>query len=955
MTELWTGPGQTGGDPFLLRVGNSPPFRVHSFTGREEINRLYLFDIVASVDDVDGQIDRTLLGSSATLLVNVPGDTPRAVHGIVTSVEGEDSLVKGSRTFHLRLSPSLALLEKRVDTRIFQDLTIVEIIATVLGRYPVEHEFRLAVPPTKRAYCVQYSESDCAFVTRLLAEAGIFFWFEHPLEDGFSFDDIFSGSSPSTELLVMADSASFYVPIAGDDNLVFRPHLGSGGGMTVEEFHVTRFRSRQALEPNAVALRDYDFKRPMFDLTSTVAARSETRSTGADLEIYDHHGEYEETAVSTINATTHLEQHTAVSDTHAGESGCRRLLPGAVFALSEHAIERANTRHVVTSVTHTGVSPHLGSAPVTYQNHFTTADAATPARPPRPPRQIRQVIETAVVVGPPGQDIFTDSYGRVKVRFHWDREDHGTDLTSCFLRVAQNWAGSGWGFQFVPRVGMEVVISFLGGDPDRPLITGCVYNATTPPSHLLPVDAARSGIRTRTTPGGEGFNELTFDDRMGAEQVYLRAQRNLDEVVLVDHATNVGHNQTLIVQGDQSTVVAGTRQITVDGTQTVTVSGQVAMAVGVDLDTSVGGNSRETVGGNSITNVAGVTVAQHRSDALTLVIGDHALRVEGDSSTQIGKIDKPSSGEVYAYGDYDVSAGRTVRLRAVESIILESGDNKIIVSPDGITIQAGTIAIKASETATMSGKGPALTLGEEAEIVAKTVSIYSSGASLALGDDAKLRSDEIKLESKKGVLTMNEDAKLSATTVKLYSADNASVELDKNASMKGKLVMMNCKGDGGDKPTEGSAPKASDEEEKAKTKALKLRLLDPKLEAYKEKNYVLVVAGERFEGKTDTKGNIEHEVRNEAEMGSLILWPDDFPTGERMSWKLRIEEDPPGADLAGALLRLRNLGYYLGPLVASIDDALRSALVQFQIDHEIAGTGELDGATLAKLTDVHGH
>ena len=202
---------------------------------------------------------------------------------------------------------------------------------------------------------------------------------------------------------------------------------------------------------------------------------------------------------------------------------------------------------------------------------------------------------------------------------------------------------------------------------------------------------------------------------------------------------------------------------------------------------------------------------------------------------------------------------------------------------------------------------------------------------------------------------MNEDAKLSATTVKLYSADNASVEFDKNASMKGKLVMMNCKGDGGDKLTEGSAPKASDEEEKAKTKALKLRLLDPKLEAYKEKNYVLVVAGERFEGKTDTEGNIEHEVRNEAEMGSLILWPDDFPTGERMSWKLRIEEDPPGADLAGALLRLRNLGYYLGPLVASIDDALRSALVQFQIDHEIAGTGELDGATLAKLTDVHGH
>jgi len=943
----------SGPEPFALSVGDLPPLRVHSFTGHEEVNRLYAFDIVASVADPDGQIDRAILGARASLYVDLPGGTPRAVYGVATHIEGEDSLADGERTFHIRVSPALALLERRVDTRIFQDLTLVEVIDAVLGRYPTPHEFRLAAAPPKRAYCVQYSESDFAFVTRLLAEAGIFFWFEHAVADGSSLEDLASaGGAAATELLVMADAASFYATIAGDDQLVFRENKAIGG-MLLEERHVTRFRSRSIVTPNKVALRDYDFARPLLDLSSSAAPVAPPAMS--ELEIYEHHGEYEETDVSPATAQTRLEQHTAPANMHTGESVCRRLFPGATFALSDHPVDRVNARHVVTSLTHTGITPHAGGHTVTYQNRFTALDAATPARPPRPPRHVRQVMETAVVVGPEGSEVFTDAYGRVKVRFHWDREDHGDELSSCFLRVSQSWAGPGWGFQFIPRIGMEVVVTFLGGDPDRPLVTGCVYNALNPPSNILPLDVARSGIRTRTLPGGGGFNELTFDDSAGAEQVYLRAQRNLDEVVLVDHSTTVGKNQTLLVQGDHTTVVSATRSITVDGTQTVTIGGNAALSVGVDQETTTGGNQRTTVDGNSITAVTGVSVSQHASDALTLIVGDHTLRVEGDSSTQIGNVDKPSSGEVYAYGDYNLAAGRVVRLRAVDSIVLECGDNKLIVAHDGITIQASTIAIKASEKASMSGKGPALTLGDDAEIVAKTVSIRSSGATLTMADDANLRSDSIKVESKKGVLAMDDDAKISATTVKLLSADNASVEIDKNASVKGAAVALGKPADPADKPADESSKQADEKDQKPETKPLSLRLIDPKLEPYKEKNYVLVVAGERFEGKTDGDGKIAHDVRKEAEMGSLILWPSDYPTGERVTWKLRIEAEPPGADVPGALLRLRNLGYYLGPLVTSIDDNLRSALVQFQRDHEIDGTGELDGPTLAKLSEVHGH
>jgi type VI secretion system secreted protein VgrG len=943
-------------DLFALHVGDLPAFRVHSFTGREELSRLYGFDITASAADAEGHIDRRLLGAQAALAIHVPGSAPRAVYGLITAFEAEDAVERGFRTFHLRLAPSLALLEKRVDTRIFQDLSSEEIVARVLGRYPIPHQFRLSGPLPKRAYCVQYAESDFSFVARLLAEAGLFFWFEHPVAPDLELDELRPTIGAPSERLIIADRASFYTPIEGDPQLIFRAHASTAGAgaMVTEEHHVTRFHQKSSIASGAVALRDYDFTRPLLDLTSTVSARSDDPSVPVELEVYDHHGEYEETDVSPVHATVHLEQHRASSETHAGESACRRLLPGKTFTLSEHPIERANARHVVTRVEHEGVSPHLGGE-VSYKNRFTAAPAEVPVRPDRPPRVIRQVMETAVVVGPPGQEVFTDAYGRVKVRFHWDREGHGDELDSCFLRVSQAWAGASWGFQFIPRVGMEVVVTFLGGDPDRPLITGCVYNALNPPSHLLPVDVARSGIRTRTLPGGEGWNELAFDDKMGAEQIYLRAQRNLDEVVLVDHTTHVGKNQSTVVEGDQSTVVTGTRAVSVNGTQTVTVNGPSALAVGVDHTVSVAGDERHEVRGNLRQRVAGVSTSQHESDALTLVMGDHALRVEGESSTLIGSVDKATSGEVYAHGDYSISAGRSVRLRAVTSIILESGDSKVIVSPEGITLQAGTISIKAGETATMSGKGPSLTLGEEAEIAAKTVNILSSGASLVLGDEATLRSDALTLESKQGVLAMTDEAKLSAKAVKIYSADKASVELDQNASMKGALVMLNCKGGSADEAGEGEDGEKKSEDEKKETKKLSLRMLDPTMKPYQDKSYVLVVAGARFEGKTDGDGTIEQDVPKEAEMAQLTIWPGDYPEGERLSWKLAIRDEAPPEGLAGDVLRLRNLGYYLGPMISAPDEALRAAIVQFQSDHELPQTGELDADTLAELGDVHGH
>jgi type VI secretion system secreted protein VgrG len=434
---------------YEIQAGDYAPadLNVLSFEGREEMNGLYSFDVLLWGKDLDeGNFESAVLGRPAVLSMHIGADANRHVRGIVSSVVFEGRREGGRRAFRVTIVPRLWLLQKRVNSRIFQDLTAQQIVDTLLEEHGIARAWNLLVKYPIRQYCVQYQESDLHFVTRILAEEGIFFCFEQP--DGDPGDDV-------TESLVFGDNVHSYPAIAGDTGLIFRQQQGEGS-MHAAEPHVLDFRARSRVESSAVAMRDYDFRRPRLDLRSSAASAD----APIPLEVYDHHGEYEETDADANNAGVYLEQLRAGAREVHGLSMCRRLMPGHTFDLTEHELDTLNASYVVTHVEHKGVTPEAAKGSLrVYENHFRCVPAEVPFRPARPARVIRQVSESAVVVGPEGQEIFTDPFGRVKVQFHWDREGNRDEQSSCWMRVMQPWAGTGWGFQFIPRIGIGIIVT----------------------------------------------------------------------------------------------------------------------------------------------------------------------------------------------------------------------------------------------------------------------------------------------------------------------------------------------------------------------------------------------------------------------------------------------------------------------------------------------------------------
>jgi len=562
--------------PFILTAG---PFaagrlRVLSFRGREAVSRPFRFDILIAIDDAEHHdFEPELLAQAGALTMHVPGGELREVHGIVAAVEARDAFEQGRLVYRVRLVPRLWLLGKRKTSRIFQNKTVPEIVTAVLEAARIPHRWALVEKYAARTYCVQYQESDLAFVTRLLAEEGIFYVFEHGAE----------------ETVVFHDSAHLYAPIAGEPELAYRFEEGADG-LVPKEHHVGRFALRRAVKHGAVLQREYDFRRPLLELRGEAkpssappraAAATEALPVEAELcRVYEHHGEDERPDVDGSSARTRLEQARRRALVTEGRSACRRLLPGARFDLVDHELEHVNRAYVVARVEHEGrVAEVAREGEPVYANTFTCAPADVPLRPRRHEHVLQQVVETAIVVGPPGEEIHTDEHGRVKVQFPWDLDGKRNEDSSCWVRVAQAWAGAGWGSLFIPRVGMEVLVAFLGGDTDRPVIVGALYNGTNATPFALPGKKTQSGIRTRSTPGGAGANELRFEDAAGREQVYVHAQRDLEEVVRNDHARTVGGQEAIRVGRDRTMDIAGDHVRQVQGNEVVSIGKNLVMHI----------------------------------------------------------------------------------------------------------------------------------------------------------------------------------------------------------------------------------------------------------------------------------------------------------------------------------------------------------------------------------------
>jgi type VI secretion system secreted protein VgrG len=718
---------------------------VATVTGSEAVNDSYGFDVACNAalgsDELAG-LEKKIVGSRATLRILARGAARRWVHGVVTEVFMEQSRQEERVDVLLRLEPRLSLMRLNTHSRIYQNKTVPEICQDLCARWQLPLDLKLKHEHRPRVYCTQYEETDFDFLRRVLASEGLFFYFDHPAPD--------DESKPGEERLVLSDHQSLYPALGG--SLLFVSSSGALISPSADNQVMTLGRGRR-LRPQRVLLGDNDFRKPKLPLRSVaeVADDVETGTAAELLRRYHHASNAEIEGLSgkkdldQRHVETVLEQHRVDAQPVRGTSNCRRLLPGHTFKLEQHPLDHMNASYVVTRVDHDGrVTGPSDSGPV-YQNRFECLPAEIPCRPARETRRRRQVAETATVVGPPGESIWTDHIGRIQVRFHWDLE--GEDAGSaCWLRVAQPWTGTHFGAQFVPRVGSEVLVTFLGGDVDRPLVTGGVYNGTHPSPFDLPQGRAVSGFRTQSTPGdGGGYNELSFSDDLGTERVYLRAQGDFDQEVLQNHRLEVGGDDTQVVTGNQSFLVTGDQTVRIGGDHEIEVMGGHKLASTGAGMLSFGRGAEMHVGRELNLRVEGDERKEVRRQSTSIFHDDVTTRVRGHLTQIVGEHDARRSYNLHVEGSLTSYSSGTSLVSSEKDVVIRCGKSSIRLTPDGIELKAPALRIDGESVELLSDKRVTLRAAEEATLASKKVLFESEKAFIGLSRIVKVSGETVKL------------------------------------------------------------------------------------------------------------------------------------------------------------------------------------------------------------------
>jgi len=538
-----------------------------------------------------------LLGKPMTVTMHLRNDAKRHFNGIVSRFS---SGVHRGRYFAYQatVNPWLWFLTRTSDCRIFQDQSVPDIVKAVFEDHGIaKFEFKTFRTYRKWVYCVQYRESDFNFVARLLEHEGIYWYFEHT-EDGHK--------------LLLVDSQSAHDAAPSCESL---PYIEHGAETTPDTDCVSDWRFSRELRSGKVVLTSYDFERPSTSLkVEAVKKRSYTMS---DYEVFDFQGDYIQANDGTQSAEDRMDELQTPFQVLHGASNAQGIEVGRLLKLTKHPRADQNDQYLITSLRiNANVDAYeSGNAAGDFRCDFSAIPAAQQFRPLRTtPKPFVQGPQTAVVVGPGGEEIFTDKYGRVKLHFHWDRYGKKNEKSSCWVRVSHPWAGKNFGAMHVPRIGQEVVVDFLEGDPDQPLITGRIYNAEQMPPWDLPANATQTGILSRSSKGG-GYgnaNAIRFEDKKGSEQVWLHAEKNQDIEVENDETHWVGHDRKKTIDHDETTLVKHDRMETVDHDETIvvhhdrteSVDNNERIAIGVDRTESVGRNETLSVGANRREQIA---------------------------------------------------------------------------------------------------------------------------------------------------------------------------------------------------------------------------------------------------------------------------------------------------------------------------------------------------------------
>lgn len=610
---------------------------VEEATLEERLNEPYTLSLRLITDSIAAEPVQ-MLGQPVQLTI-VRGTAVRMLMGIVTSIN-EGTKDGQNMTIYVVVQPALEALKHRINTKIFQNKTVPAILEEVLTESltPYERSFdnRLSRSYPICDYRVQYNESDFAFCERLMEEEGIAYWFQ------------FEGEA---ETMVLSDSSSEYgkIETIHGPTLEFTEYTSNVGGHE----YVGELSMTSQILPTKVATRHFDWSRPSFthqgvSSDAPVGEAANGAFVGPEREIYGIDEQpltFEPGSVTYArdkNDQVSIRREAMKHDARAasGWSTVFGMKVGATFTLVGHTRVELDGEYLVTAVTH-----DLSGGAVHYMNDFWCIPRAVVYRPRRlTPKPHVTSIQTATVVGPAGEEIHTDEHGRIKVQFHWDRLGALDEHSSCWVRVMQPWAGAGWGFLFIPRISMEVVVNFVDGDPDRPVVVGTLYNGEHPPPYSLPADKTKSTIKTDSSLGGGGSNELRFEDKAREEEIYCHAQKDYNEVVENDHATTVHHdqtntvdnNQTEIVHVDQSMTVNRHRTKTVVGNETTTVQGNRTESVTGDETISIASNRTESVTGNE-----NISIASNRSESVT---GNESIGIGSNRSVSVGSSDSLSVG-----------------------------------------------------------------------------------------------------------------------------------------------------------------------------------------------------------------------------------------------------------------------------------------------------------------------
>jgi type VI secretion system secreted protein VgrG len=666
------------GRPFTVTTPlGADKLLLERFAGEEAVSGPFHFtlDMMSKTNNISAD---SLVRQPISINIELSDGGSRVIHGRVSRFVQLGS-ADGLTSYRADMVPWIWFLSLSSDCRIFQKLSVVEIIKKIFDEngFP-DYQIKCVKSYPKREYCVQYRESHLDFVSRLMEEEGIFYFFEH---------------SASKHTLIVADA-----PSAVKASVSAKAKMAAAGKDKPTDDVLDRVEQETSARTGKVVLADYNPATPSTQLRSTASGKHKE-------EVYDYPGSFLVRDEGDRYARIRLEEREAMQVVVRGEGNVRGLQSGSKFDLVGHYRGDMNKPYMLLRVWHSGSvgSFHAGTeAQAMYRTRFVGIPADVPYHPPRVTPKPRVFgSQTAVVVGKSGEEIDVDKDGQVVVQFHWDRKGAKDEKSSCRVRVSSTWAGKGWGFIQIPRIGQEVIVDFLEGDPDRPIITGRVYNAEQVPPYALPANSTQSGVQSRSSKGGasDNFNEIRFEDLKGSEELYIHAEKDKSEVVENDNSEDIGHDQTIRVGNDQT--------VGIENDQKINVAKQRTKSVGKNEKVTIGENRTESVGKDEK-----ITIGQHRSES---VAKNEAIEIGENRRETVGKNEEVSVAENRAHtvGKNDtLTVGKELLIEVADQITIQTGKASITMKKNGdiqikgnnINLEgSGKIGVKASSDVNIKG------------------------------------------------------------------------------------------------------------------------------------------------------------------------------------------------------------------------------------------------------------